>query len=228
MLKCGSTWYGISKSTLERAEVRDRPIECVRWQPREARCSNRARSWLASALSERGSPSVSLETLRVFKPLRVLGVAAFPTSDLSTESRSVNPYKLHSPSTLVGGEQNRPANPWRHDAKHVSPHLTWQIIPPQRASQTVRRKPSVSEMTSVRFSQSQCYACVLYASAKFVGGTNGILLLVGQTQGQFHVDGNRNRPSRTEVRDFDGQGSRFALKLITARIRILIAKSDTG
>jgi hypothetical protein len=34
MLECGLTWYGISKSTLERAEVPDRPIECVRWQPR--------------------------------------------------------------------------------------------------------------------------------------------------------------------------------------------------
>jgi hypothetical protein len=53
----------------------------------------------------------------------------------------VNPYKFHSPSTLVGGEQNRPANPWRHDAKHVSPHLTWQIIPPQRASKKRWRKP---------------------------------------------------------------------------------------
>lgn len=121
-------------------------------------------------MSERVIPNVSLKTLRVFRSLRVLDVSTFPTSDLSTESRSVNPYKLHSPSTLVGGEQNRPANPWRHDAKHVSPHLTWQIIPPQRASKKGRRKPSVSEMTSVRFSQSQCYACVLYASAKLAGG----------------------------------------------------------
>ena len=60
----------------------------------------------------------------------------------------MNPYKLHSPSTLVGNEQDRPANPWRHDAKHVSPHLIWQINPPQRASQKRRRKPSVSVMTS--------------------------------------------------------------------------------
>ena len=60
----------------------------------------------------------------------------------------MNPYKLHSPSTLVGNEQDRPANPWRYDAKHVSPHLIWQINPPQRASQKRRRKPSVSVMTS--------------------------------------------------------------------------------
>ena len=44
---------------------------------------------------------------------------------------------------------------------------------PLKSKPEGRRKPSVSVMTSARFSQSQCYACVLYASAKFVGGTNG-------------------------------------------------------
>ena len=135
MLECGSTWYGISKSTLERAEVQDRPIACERWQPREARCSNRARSWLASALSERGSQSVFLKTLRVFKSLRVLDVSAFSNPDLSTESRSVDPYFLRSPSDIGRWKHDRSTRQWRGDAKHGSPPLTWQIIPPLRASQ---------------------------------------------------------------------------------------------